>query len=278
MPPPGRAGEPVGVARAAAVVPSASGPVDRPAPEPSDGPALRSAGQDVPDDDATPGARSEERRQTRERRRLRAAVLVLVSVVLLGAVPLFFGIRTLSRDPVFDNLDQLGVPGWAAAKTVDDVSGSRWCLLDCRLRERTVTSEKAPKETAQAYEDALRQDGWRPWKVSRCPEQQTKGSYTCWRRDELTLDLWVREPTCVPPPVDGEPAVVPSADPAADPSADPSAAATECTGSLVSVKVRNAIDDERTRPQPTTDPSLTGEDPFPTVSADPLGELTPSPS
>lgn len=270
VPPPGRAGEPVGVARAAVVVPSASGPVDRPAPEPSDGPALRSAGQDAPDDDAAPGARSEEHRQTRERRRLRAAALVLVSVVLLGAVPLFFGLRTLSRDPVFDNLDQLSVPGWAAAKTVDDVSGSRWCLLDCRLRERTVTSEKAPKETAQVYEDALRQDGWRPWKVDRCPEQQTKGSYTCWRRDELTLDLWVREPTCVPPPVDGEPAVVPSA--------DPSAAATECTGSLVSVKVRNAIDDERTRPQPTTDPSLTGEDPFPTVSADPLGELTSSPS
>ncbi|RAO41381.1 hypothetical protein ONO86_04084 [Micromonospora noduli] len=258
------------MARAAAVVPSVSGPVDRPESEPSDGPALRSAGQDAPDDDAAPGARSEERRQTRERRRLRAAVLVLVSVVLLGAVPLFFGIRTLSRDPVFDNLDQLGVPAWAAAKTVDDVSGSRWCLLDCRLRERTVTSEKAPKETAQVYEDALRRDGWQPWKVSRCPEQQTKGSYTCWRRDELTLDLWVREPTCVPPPVDGEPAVVPSG--------DPSAAATECTGSLVSVKVRNAIDDERTRPQPTTDPSLTGEDPFPTVSADPLGEPTPSPS
>ncbi|MFI6270928.1 hypothetical protein [Micromonospora zamorensis] len=235
---------------------------------------MRPADQDSPDDGAAAGARAEARRESRERRRLRAAVLALVSIVLLGAVPLFFGIRTLSRDPVFDNLDKLDVPGWAAAKTVDDVSGSRWCLLDCRLRERTVTSEKAPDETAKAYENALRQDGWQPWKVSRCPEQETKGSYTCWRRDELTLDLWVREPTCVPPPVDGEPAVVPST----DPSADPSAAATGCTGSLVSVKVRNAIDDERTRPQPTTDPSLTGEDPFPTVSGDPLGELTPSPS
>ena len=85
------------------------------------------------------------------------------------------------------------MPGWAAAKTVDDVSGSRWCLLDCRLRERTVTSEQAAKETAQVYEQALRRDGWQPWKVSRCPEQQATGSYTCWRRDELTLDLWVRD-------------------------------------------------------------------------------------
>ncbi|MEU8300996.1 hypothetical protein AB0C04_27375 [Micromonospora sp. NPDC048909] len=206
----------------------------------------------------------------RERRRLRMAVLAVVTLVLLGAVPVYFGIRTLSRDPVFDSLDELNVPGWAAAQTVDEVSGSRWCLLDCRLRERTVTSERAPDETVQVYESALRQDGWRPWKVARCPEQQEKGSYTCWRRDELTLDLWVREPACVPPPVDGEPAIVPSP--------DPSAAAGTCAGSLVSVKVRNAIDDERTRPQPTTDPSLTGEDPFPTLSGDPLGELTPSPS
>ncbi|WBB70918.1 hypothetical protein [Micromonospora sp. WMMD812] len=206
----------------------------------------------------------------RERRRLRMAVLATVTLVLLGAVPVFFGIRTLSRDPVFDTLDALDVPGWAAVTTVDDVSGSRWCLLDCRLRERTVTSDKSPQETTQVYEDALRRDGWQPWKVDRCPEKQEKGTYTCWRRDELTLDLWVREPTCVPPPVDGEPAIVPSP--------DPSAAAGACAGSLVSVKVRNAIDDERTRPQPTTDPSLTGEDPFPTVSGDPLGELTPSPS
>ncbi|PZF99964.1 hypothetical protein C1I99_10565 [Micromonospora deserti] len=216
------------------------------------------------------GARSELRRQIRKRRRLRMGVLALVSVLLLGAIPLWFGFQTLSRDPVFDTLDGLDVPGWAAVTTVDDVSGSRWCLLDCRLRERTVESERSPQETTQVYEQALAKDGWRPWRVSHCPEQPAKGSYTCWRRDELTLDLWVREPTCVPPPVDGEPAVLPSP--------DPSTAAAQCTGSLVSVKVRNAIDDERTRPQPSTDPSLTGEDPFPTLSEDPLGELTPSPS
>ncbi|MER5701635.1 hypothetical protein ABT023_06705 [Micromonospora sp. NPDC002296] len=204
----------------------------------------------------------------RERRRLRMGVLALVSLVLLGAIPLYFGLRALSHDPVFDTLDELDVPGWAATESVDNVSGSRWCLEECRLRERTVESERPVKETTQAYERALTGDGWREWKVSRCPEQQPKGVYTCWRRDELTLDLWVREPTCVPPPVDGEPAPTPQASPAA----------RECTGSLVSVKVRNAIDDERTRPQPSTDPSLTGEDPFPTLSEDPLGEPTPSPS
>ncbi|MEV0154532.1 hypothetical protein AB0H57_12435 [Micromonospora sp. NPDC050686] len=206
----------------------------------------------------------------RERRRLRMGILALVSLVLLGAVPLYFGIRTLSHDPVFDSLDELGVPDWAAVKTVDDVSGSRWCLLDCRLRERTVDSQRPVKETAQVYQRALADDGWRPWKVSRCPEQPANGSYTCWRRDELTLDLWVREPACVPPPVNGEPAI--------PPSPPPKPAAGKCTGSLVSVKVRNAIDDERTQPQPSTDPSLTGEDPDPVITDDPLGELTPSPS
>jgi hypothetical protein len=204
----------------------------------------------------------------RERRRLRMGVLALVSLLVLGAVPLYFGVRTLSRDPVFDSLDELEVPRWAAAQPVDNVSGSRWCLRECRVRERTLTSQRPVEETARAYEGALAADGWQPWKVERCPEQQVKGDYTCWRRDELTLDLWVREPACVPPPIDGEPA----------PTALASPAAEECTGSLVSVKVRNAIDDERLQPQPSTDPSLTGEDPFPTLSEDPLGETTPSPS
>ncbi|WP_371682293.1 hypothetical protein ACN27B_21155 [Micromonospora sp. WMMD754] len=253
------------VARAAAVVP----PVEPAGIRPGDAPASRPAG---PDDDAAAGglrgARSELRRQVRERRRLRMGILALVSLVLLGAVPLYFGMRTLSRDPVFDTLDALDVPSWAATKTVDNVSGSRWCLQDCRLRERAVESEQGWKQTVTVYEAALAKDGWRRWKVDRCPEEKVEGSYTCWRRDELTLDLWVRDPACTPPPVDGEPA----------PSAPPAPAAATCTGSLVSVKVRNAIDDERTGPTPTTDPSLTGEDPYPTLTDDPLGEPTPSPS
>lgn len=218
--------------------------------------------------DGPGGPRSYLRRQPQQR--LRTGALALASIVLLGVVPAVFGLQTLSRDPVFASLDRLAVPSWAATETVDDVSGSRWCLLDCRLRERTVASERSPEETVQVYEASLRGEGWRPWRVDRCPEQPAKGSYTCWQRDELTLDLWVREPACVPPPVDGEPALVPSP--------DPSTQAEECAGSLVSVKVRNAIDDDRTRPQPSTDPSLTGEDPYPTSSVDPLGELTPSPS
>lgn len=266
-PGPGNAATPA-AARAAVVVP----PGEPAGPRPAAGGAPRPGGPGPDDSGAEAGglrgARSELRRQMRERTRLRLGILALVSLVLLGAVPLYFGMRTLSRDPVFDTLDALAVPAWAQSNTVDNVSGSRWCLQDCRLRERSVESEQGWKETVAVYEKALTGDGWRRWKVDRCPDEKVPGSYTCWRRDELTLDLWVRDRTCTPPPVDGAPA----------PTAPATPAAAECTGSLVSVKVRNAIDDERTGPTPTTDPSLTGEDPYPTLTDDPLGEATPSPS
>ncbi|MEV4756780.1 hypothetical protein AB0J86_16930 [Micromonospora sp. NPDC049559] len=207
-------------------------------------------------------------RRVREQRRLRMAAVILASLLVLGALPLFFGIRAATRDPVFNSLDALQVPSWAAGKTVDDVSGSRWCIIECRYRERTVESTGTPDDTAKVYEKALADEGWQRWKPDLCPEQKVAGHYTCWRRDELTLDLWVRPPAC-PPAEPTEGAVAPPS-PATD--------AAECKGSLISVKVRNAIDDDRTRPQPSTDPSLTGEDPDPTLPPDPLGDLTASPS
>ncbi|GAB3803868.1 hypothetical protein [Micromonospora zhanjiangensis] len=236
---------------------------------------MRPEGPEVGTDDAgSPGSRagSETSRQSREQRRLRAAALILACLVVLAALPLFFGIRAATRDPVFTSLDELDVPAWAAlGKRDDDVSGSRWCLIECRLRERTVQSEKAPDETARAYQQALVTAGWQRWKPALCPEQPVEGHYTCWKRDELTLDLWVRKPACVnPAPPDGAPA---------DPkkSTAPNGA-DDCSGAQVSVKVRNAIDDDRTKPQPSTDPSLTGVDPDPTLPDDPLRGPTPAPS
>jgi hypothetical protein len=46
----------------------------------------------------------------------------------------------------------------------------------------------------------------------------------------------------------------------------------------VTVKVQNAVADERTGPRPTTDPSLTGEDPDPVLTDDPLQDPTAAPS
>jgi hypothetical protein len=240
----------------------AGGPVTRPS-VPSAAPL------GVPDDelDQDGSGRPTARAEARDLRRLRMAAILLAILVLLGALPLYFGIRAATRDPVLNTLDGLDVPGWAAVKTEDAVSGSRWCLIDCRLRERTVQSDGTPDETAKAYESALAAEGWQRWSPAElCPEQPVEGRYTCWQRDELTLDLWVRPPSCV---AEAAGATVP---------ASPPATAPECNGATVSIKVRNAIDDDRTRPQPSTDPSLTGVDPDPIFTDDPLDDPTPSPS
>lgn len=277
---PRRTGQPDG-GRGPAVAP--------PGPGPRSGTAVARANPDGPraaaDEPAEPDrtdpvgdapeaspSRSDLRRQLSEQRRLRTIALVLASLLVLGALPLFFGIRAATRDPVFNALDALAVPAWAETSTVDGVSGSRWCLLECRFRERTVQSANSWQETAEVYQAALAREGWQRWEVALCPEQPVQDQhYSCWRRDELTLDLWVRTPVCPTDQPDGVPPVAPSPGADATPPADPS-----CTGSIVSIKVRNAIADERTGPRPTTDPSLTGEDPEPIFTEDPLGGLLPS--
>jgi len=222
------------------------------------------------------GARAELRRQLREQRRLRTIALLLASLLVLGALPTYFGIRAATRDPVFTALDALAVPAWAERDIVDGVSGSRWCLLECRFRERTIESERPWEETARAYESALTQEGWRPWKVDLCPEQPVENQhYSCWRRDELTLDLWVRPPTCQEVLPD-QPTVPSAGDAESGDAAAPGG--TDCRGSVVSIKVRNAIADDRTGPRPSTDPSLTGVDPDPLPTGDPLSDLLPTPT
>jgi integrin beta 3 len=224
------------------------------------------------------GLRSELRRQMRQKRRLRMLVLAGLTLLVLGALPAFFGLRSASRDPVFNSLDALAVPGYAASAVEDNGSGSRWCFLDCRFRERTAQSQRSIPETAKIYQDALTKAGWQPWKVNGCPEQPvTDGSsYTCWRRDEFTLDLWVRQPACQVEALSAQdPAVAPSRNPDGTvPTADPAT----CTGSTVSVKVQNAVTDLRGRTEPRPNPSLIGETPDAVLSDDPLLEATPSPS
>jgi integrin beta 3 len=223
------------------------------------------------------GARSELRRQMRAKRRLRVITLVVVSVLVLGLLPLYFGIRAATRDPVYNSLDALAVPTWAAGKVEDHSSGSRWCFLDCRFRERTAQSQRPFAETAKVYSSALVTAGWQRWNVSDCPDTPIKagdGQYTCWRRDEFTLDLWVRLPECAVDEVAAQ-------DPAALPSLGPDGVAetpdaSKCTGSTVSIKVQNAITDLRGKPDPA--PPLNGETPDPVPNNDPLLEPTPTPS
>ena len=190
------------------------------------------------------GVRAGVRRRMRADRQMRLGVLIGFSILLLGLLPAFFAVRAQQQDPAFGLLDELAVPAWADTAAVDEVSGSRWCLLECRLRERTTRSEQPAEETAEVYRQALLDSGWQRWDAQPCPEQETEGEYTCWRRDELTLDLWVRPPAC--PASDANTPVEPTPAPER---------AEDCEGALVTVKIRDAIDDERTRPRPAPAPS-----------------------
>jgi integrin beta 3 len=258
-------------------------------PPPRSGePPLRSGGRDdLPDLDDTPrsgrggarvglqagmgairGARSELRKQMREQQRLRMLTLVAVVVTVLGALPLFLLVQAATRDPVFTSLDALNVPGWAASAHSDEVGGSQWCVLECRYRERDVQSQKTPDETNTVYVAALQEAGWQRWRVADCPsqsaDQKIEGHYTCWRKDEYTLDLWVRGKPCTDELLRNRPTG------AADAAGASAAPGTDCSGSLVSFKVYNAVADARLN-QPSGQPSSTSPD---TGDA---GQPTPTP-
>ncbi|NUT34631.1 MAG: hypothetical protein HOV79_16325 [Hamadaea sp.] len=199
------------------------------------------------------GARSELRKQMREQQRVRMLTLMAIVVTVLGALPLFLLVQAATRDPVFRSLDALEVPSWAAAAHSDEVGGSRWCVLECRYRERDVESAKSPNETNSVYVAALLDAGWARWSPAACPSKaggQVSGHYSCWRKDEYTLDLWVREKPCTDELLLNRPTVAPSGSPAAQASAP----AEDCSGSLVSFKVYNAISDDRLN-QPADQPS-----------------------
>ncbi|WP_433719938.1 hypothetical protein ACQP2Y_33865 [Actinoplanes sp. CA-051413] len=222
------------------------------------------------------GKGAELRTRLRTERRLRVITLVTLSVVVLGLLPLLFGIRSATRDPVFNSLDALSVPTWADKQVEDRTSGSIWCFFDCRFRERTAQSERPFEETDKAYATALTGAGWKA-RSGECSDQPTtSGKYTCWTRDEFTLDLWVRLPECAVDAVAAQdPATQPSVGPdGLVPTPDPD----KCTGSTVSIKVQNAVTDQRGKPQPAVDPSLIGETPDPVLTPDPLLEPTPTAS
>ncbi|MEV4621984.1 hypothetical protein AB0J74_25150 [Asanoa sp. NPDC049573] len=196
------------------------------------------------------------REQIREPRNVRLGVLVLAILMVLVALPLYSWAKAESRDPVFTALDSMSVPDWANTKPEDRTDGNRWCLTECRFRERTTHSTQGPEETTKVYHQALQQAGWTSWKVAKCPETKVDGSYTCWTRDELTMDLWVRAPACGNVPIGVEPQA------GASPGPPVGLSAEDCKGSDVSIKVRNAIADERTGPLPDVNPGEVGETPY----------------
>lgn len=218
------------------------------------------------------GARSELRRQLREVERWRRSTLVVLVLLILGAYPSYLLLQAATRDQVLNSLDTLKLPGWAAGQPTDKVFGSRWCIGECRFRERLLTSQRGAEETAEVYQRVLSGAGWVRWEVERCPETPVTGSYTCWKRDEYTLDLWVRDPPCAADPLRNRPTVGP---PGASPSATPTGGAEECTGSTVTIKVRNGIADDRGRGGPPPPPPENPDFPEPGSSPGPSPTAAP---
>ncbi|MFI1992743.1 hypothetical protein [Actinoplanes sp. NPDC020271] len=222
------------------------------------------------------GGLAELRQKLRTQRRLRLITLSTLAAVVLLVLPAFFGLRAVSSDPVFASLDSLSVPAWADEKPEDQGSGSRWCFLECRFRERMADSQRDFKETTQAYTKALEAAGWTLWKVADCPESPVKpeeGTYTCFRRDEFTLDLAVGLPDCAVDQVLQE--AVPAA---GSEQAEAGRTGTgKCGGSTVSIKVRTAIADERGKTD--KNPGPVGQTPDPVLDEnDPLLNPTPQAS
>lgn len=174
------------------------------------------------------------KRELNEVRRVRTATVILLVLAVLGAPLTFYAIREAAADPVFAHLGSLEVPGWAARDPQDETTGSRWCIGECRLRQRILRSEREPEETSAVYSTALRKAGWVPWKIDGCPPEGQEGFESCWQRDEYVLDLWVYQPECEVQLVAPDPS-----QPADGPV--PALAEAVCPPTVVTLKVINKV-------------------------------------
>ncbi len=163
-------------------------------------------------------------------------------VVAIASAPLaYFVIREAANDPIFSELDRWDLPTWAATEHRDEAYGSRWCVRECRFRERTWQSSRGAEETNRVYLAALRRAGWMPWQGSGCAVTGIQGRYSCWQRDEYVLDLWVRDRPCEMKPI--RPTIGPSAA-GTDPGASPEPSSVPgpgCGTSQATAKVFNRI-------------------------------------
>jgi hypothetical protein len=134
--------------------------------------------------------------QAKRVRQLRLATIIFVVLAVVSAPAAFFIIREFTRDPVFVELDNLNLPEWAARNPTDGALGSRWCIRECRSRQRTWESARGPEETNRAFIGKLKDAGWVEWDIPDCQAEGVDGIETCWQRDEYVLDLWVRAAVC----------------------------------------------------------------------------------
>ncbi len=182
--------------------------------------------------------RAEARRQIQVAQQLKVATLVVVALLLLAAFPTYQWIRSEAKDPVFGQLDALGLPAWAVGTVSDASDGSRWCIGRCRFRERTWASERAPEETQTAYIDGAARSG--------LAAPNDRGLPECPGGSGLVLEAGRVRAGHVDPHTDLRPAATAADDfgravaGRVDPGGSGGPVAT-CPGALVTVKVFNAI-------------------------------------
>ncbi|WP_204295478.1 hypothetical protein [Actinoplanes campanulatus] len=242
--------------------------------QPGSGDASRGNANGVPlKDETAEGGLAELRHKLRTQRRLRLVTLFSLAALVLLALPAFVGLRAASSDPVLASLAALKVPSWAAKGVENQETGSTLCIMECSFRERKAESDRPFKETADVYTEALTKAGWKQRTVEGCPETPVapeEGTYSCWSRDEFTLDLAVGLPGCAVDQISAE--QNPTAG-AAEELPDPAA----CQGSTVRIKVWNKIEDRRGEKETT--PGLVGVTPDTVLSTDdPLLSPTPQAS
>jgi integrin beta 3 len=177
--------------------------------------------------------RAELRKQLKIQQQLKGVTLVLVVLLLLLAYPVYLFAQTFAKDPVLAELDGLNLPEWAAYGHTDVVDGSRWCIQECRVRERTWYSERTPDETHPVYATALIDDGWRL--RGGCQQAADDSIFSCWKKDEYVMIMHVMAPICAPT---REPL------PGTTESPDPATGSRECPHAEVTVLIMNAIDEE----------------------------------
>ncbi len=97
--------------------------------------------------------RAEMRKHLRIQQQLKVGTLALVAMLLLAAYPVYLFTRPWPRTRSSPRWTSSSLPEWAGVRVQDAASGSRWCIDECRFRDRTWASERAPEETSDGLLD-----------------------------------------------------------------------------------------------------------------------------
>lgn len=132
--------------------------------------------------------RTELLRHYRRIQRLRLALVGVVVVGLFAAGAIVAGADRLTRDPGFAVLDEVAVPVLDTGSMRERAYGNRWCIGQCRVRERVWDSTAGASTTRDVLGAALEDRGWQP--TGDC-EADGHMERLCLRRDEFLLDIWI---------------------------------------------------------------------------------------